>query len=368
MGKASSPAQDHIKVMIVGTGNVGASIGFSLVTQGAPINELVLTDINADDAEGEAMDLRDALAVSPRFMNIHSGTYASDAKDSDIIIITAGVPQKPGESRMDLLQKNAKIFKDMIKEIMDAGFDGLFLVVSNPMDVMTQLVQEYSGLDPSRVIGSGTVLDSARLRFQIAQELKISPKSVHAYQVGEHGDTEFALWSSSTVAGQPLAQMLPDSTKNELEDYTRHEAYDIIAKKGATYYGIGACVTDIVNCIIHDEHRVLPISTYDDFSKVYYGFPAVLGKNGVERRLDLNLSEEEGIKLQKSINTLKEAFNETRSVHLRRPLRPAPSERQRLHQRFLLFLRRLRLYPHRRLRLRRQNEGQRNPHRRLPRN
>ena len=297
------------KVMIVGTGNVGASIGFSLVSQRTSVNELVLTDIDMDDAEGEAMDLRDTLAVSPKYLKIKSGTYESDAEDCDIIIITAGVPQKPGESRMDLLNKNAKIFKEMINRIMATGFNGIFLVVSNPMDVLTYLVWRYSGLPPEQVIGSGTVLDTARLKYRIAERLSVSPQSVDAYQIGEHGDSEFALWSMADLGGQEIRRFLDQDELEKIEDHARKEAYDIIAKKGATYYGIGACVTKIVNAILDDENLVLPVSTLDAFSDVYYGFPSVVGKNGIVRRLELDLTEDEEIKLQKSINILKEAID-----------------------------------------------------------
>ncbi|MBQ6394517.1 L-lactate dehydrogenase [Candidatus Saccharibacteria bacterium] len=302
------------KVMIVGTGNVGASIGFSIVSQRTSVNELVLTDINTEDAEGEAMDLRDTLAVSPKYLNIHSGTYESDAKNTDIIVITAGVPQKPGESRMDLLNKNAGIFKEMTTRIMQAGFNGIFLVVSNPMDVMTYLVKKYSGLPDEQVIGSGTVLDSARLRYKISEKLHVSPQSVHAYQIGEHGDTEFSLWSTADCGGQSLVKLLDEKTRSEIENFTKNEAYDIINKKGATYYGIGACVTNIINCILDDESRVLPVSTYDEYNDVYYGFPAIVGRKGIIKKLELNLSEEEGVKLQTSINAIKEAIAEIKET------------------------------------------------------
>ncbi len=295
------------KVMVVGTGNVGANVAFSLVNQRTAVNELVLTDINAADAEGEAMDLSDAIAVAPSYMKIKAGTYA-DAADCDIIIITAGVPQKPGESRMDLLAKNAAIFKDMIGQIMASGFYGIFIVVSNPMDVLTYLTFKYSGLPADHVIGSGTVLDSARLRQRIAKHLDVHPKSVHAYQIGEHGDTEFALWSAADVGGQPVSSSIPTKTLEEIEDQARTEAYAIIEKKGATYYGIGVCTVSIINAILNNERRVLPVSCYDDFSNCYYGYPAVVGRQGIARRLNLKLTEEEGIKLQKSINALKEAI------------------------------------------------------------
>ncbi|MBQ3305846.1 L-lactate dehydrogenase [Candidatus Saccharibacteria bacterium] len=296
------------KVMIVGTGNVGASVGYCLVNQRTDVNELVLTDINMEDAEGEAMDLRDTLAVSPSYMKIKAGDYA-EASDCDIIVITAGAPQKPGETRMDLLKKNAAIFKDMIGQIMDSGFDGIFIVVSNPMDVMTYLTWRYSGLPHEQVIGSGTILDTARLRYRIAERLGVHPKSVHAFQVGEHGDTEFTLWSSSNIGGKPLVELIDQPAREEIEDFARTEAYKIIEKKGATYYGIGACVTKLINCILDDERRVLPVSSYDDFSGVYNGFPAIVGRNGIVRRLGIKLSEEEGIKLQKSNNALKEAID-----------------------------------------------------------
>lgn len=303
------------KVMIVGTGNVGASVGYCLINQRTAVSELVLTDINMEDAEGEAMDLRDTLAVSPSFMKISAGTY-KDAGDCDIIIITAGAPQKPGETRMDLLKKNAAIFKDMIDQIMESGFNGIFIVVSNPMDVLTYLTWRYSGLPAEQVIGSGTILDSARLRYRISERLGVSPKSVHAFQIGEHGDTEFALWSLSNLGGQPLSDFLKQNELDEIEEFARKEAYEIINKKGATYYGIGACVTKLVNCILGDEKRVLPVSSYDDFAGVYNGFPAVVGRHGIVRRLELQLTEAEGIKFQKSNNALKDAISQVEAPQI----------------------------------------------------
>ena len=299
--------------MIIGTGNVGASVAYSLINQRTAVNELVLVDINADDAEGEAMDLRDALAVAPSYMKIKAGTYA-DAKGCDIIVITAGANQKPGETRLDLLKKNSSIFRPMIKEIMSNGFRGIFLVITNPMDVMTYLVWKYSGLPSDHIIGSGTVLDSARLRLKLSERLNIHPKSIHAFQVGEHGDTEFALWSTASISGQPITSMLSKEALDEIEDLARNEAYEIIAKKGATHYGIGVCTTHIIHSILNDERRVLPVSSYDDYHNIFTGFPTIVGRRGVIRRLDIELSEEEGIKYQKSVNTLSEAI---KSLHVR---------------------------------------------------
>lgn len=296
------------KVMIVGTGNVGASIAFAILNQRTPINELVLTDIIAKDAEGEAMDLRDALAVAPSYVKISNGTYR-DARDCDIVVITAGAAQRKGEKRIDLLKRNANVLKGMIEQIMASGFNGIFIVVTNPVDVLSYLTWRYSGLPNERVIGTGTVLDSARLKERIAGFVNVNPKSVHAYQVGEHGDSEFALWSSATVGGQPVTKMLPEKTLDEIEDFVKNEAYMIINNKGATHYGISVCVCQIINCILNNERRVLPVSTYHSYEDVYYGYPAVVGRNGIIREIEPKITEKEGIKLAKTVNILRSAIN-----------------------------------------------------------
>ncbi len=298
---------DNNKVMIVGTGNVGASIAFAIMNQRTAINEIVLTDIIAKDAEGEAMDLRDALAVAPSYVKVSNGTY-KDARDCDVVVITAGAAQKPGETRMELLNKNVNILQGMIEQIMDSGFDGIFLVVTNPMDVLTYFTMKFSGLPAEKVIGSGTVLDSARLRTRIAGYLNVNPKSVHAYQIGEHGDTELTVWSLADMGGQKVTEMLPKDVQDGISEFVKNEAYVIIDKKGATYYGIATCVVQILECIFNDEMRVLPVSSYDEFSGVSFGFPSVVGRAGVIRRLDMKISEKEGVELQKSINALKKAI------------------------------------------------------------
>ena len=299
---------DNNKIMIVGTGNVGASIAFAIMNQRTAVNEIILTDIIAKDAEGEAMDLRDALAVAPSYVKISNGTY-KDARDCDVVIITAGAAQKPGETRMELLKKNVNILKGMIEQIMDSGFNGIFLIVTNPMDVLTYYTLKFSGLPSDKVIGSGTVLDSARLRARIASYLHVNPKSVHAYQIGEHGDTEVSLWSLADIGGQPVSKLLAKDLRNDISKFVTNEAYDIIDKKGATYYGIATCVVDILNCIFNDELRVLPVSSYDHFSDTSFGFPSVVGRSGIIRRFDLKISEHEGVELQKSINALKKAIS-----------------------------------------------------------
>ena len=302
---------DNNKIMIVGTGNVGASIAFALMNQRTAVNEIVLTDIIAKDAEGEAMDLRDALAVAPSYVKISNGTY-KDARDCDVVVITAGAAQKPGESRMDLLKKNVNILKGMVEQIMASGFNGIFLVVTNPMDVLTYYTWKFSGLPAEKVIGSGTVLDSARLRTRIASYLNVNPKSVHAYQVGEHGDSEVSLWSLADMGGMKISDMLSSDVMQDISEFVRHEAYDIIEKKGATYYGIAMCVVQILNSILNDEMRVLSVSSYDNFSGTSFGWPSVVGREGVVRRLDVKISEQEGIELQKSINVLRDAINKVK--------------------------------------------------------
>lgn len=295
--------------MIVGTGNVGSSIAYALLNQRTAVKEIILVDIDNEDAKGEVMDLSDALAVAPSYLKLKAGGYP-DARDADVCIITAGANQKPGETRTDLVKKNAKIIKEIAESVMNSGFNGIFLMVSNPVDTLSFLTYKYSGLPSEKVIGSGTVLDSARLRYDLAKKLDVHPKSVHAYQVGEHGDSEFALWSLATIGGEKIEKLVSKADRTQIELDTRNRAYEIIRKKGATYYGIGACVTQIVNCILNDERRVLSVSNYDDNNGIYDGFPAVVGRDGIVRRLELPLSEQEGIKLQRSANAIKATIKE----------------------------------------------------------
>lgn len=295
--------------MIVGTGNVGASVAYALINQRNCVNELILTDINMEDAEGEVMDLCDALATAPSYFKIQAGDY-SRAKDADVCVITAGANQKVGETRTDLLAKNLSILESIIKQIMSNGFQGILVIVSNPMDALTYFAQQYSGLPPERVIGTGTVLDSARLRFALAEKLKLHPKSIHAYQIGEHGDSEFALWSSANVGGEKITNLLAPKQLDHIEADVRQKAYQIIQRKGATFYGIGNATVQIIKSILNDERRVLSVSNYDDCAELYYGSPAVIGRNGVKQRLELSLTESEGIKLQKSINQIRKTIKE----------------------------------------------------------
>lgn len=299
--------------MIVGTGNVGASIAFAILNQRTPVKEVILTDIDTADAEGEVMDLCDALAVAPSFVKIRTGSY-DDAKGCDICVITAGANQKPGETRTDLVQKNVKILQSIVGPVMASGFDGIFLVVSNPVDTLSFLTWNYSHLPAEKVIGSGTVLDSARLRLKLAEKLNVNPKSIHAYQVGEHGDSELTLWSSANIGGEKLEGLLPSHERDNIEKFVRNKAYTIIEKKGATHYGIATCVIQIINCILNDERRVLSVSSLDDNTGVYNGFPAIVGREGIIRRLETPISESESLKFQKSINSLRQTLKEIQDV------------------------------------------------------
>lgn len=230
------------KVVIVGTGFVGMSMAYALLNQGG-INELVLIDVNKKKAIGEAMDLSDGVPCSPARMVIKAGDY-EECKDANIVVITAGVSQVPGQTRLDLLQTNAKITKEVTQNAVNSGFNGIFIIASNPVDILTYIVQKISNFPTSRVIGSGTVLDTARLRYLLGEHLNVSSKNIHAYIMGEHGDSSFVPWSKSYVGCKPLIDILKqrgetDTILEEMHTQVRDEAYEIIARKKSTYYGIG---------------------------------------------------------------------------------------------------------------------------------
>ncbi len=294
---------------MVGTGNVGMSYAYTLVNQQTPVDELFLVDLNRADTEGEALDLHDTLGFSPSNLRIRAGSYA-DCGDATIVVITAGAPQMEGETRLDLIQKNAVIMKDIVAEIMKSGFNGIFLVVSNPMDVMTYLVWQYSGLPRSQVIGSGTVLDSSRLMYYIGNKVKVDPKDIHAYVLGEHGDSEFVPWSVANVGLESASMFLGSETMQEIEHRVRNQAYEIIKRKGSTYYGIGICLARITNAILNNERAILPVSNYDPYSRIYFGWPAIVERIGVKRRVALRLTAGEQRKLETSIGVLKAAIGE----------------------------------------------------------
>ena len=304
------------KVALVGTGFVGMSMAYALLNQGG-INELVLIDVAKEKAIGEAMDLSDGVPCSPARMVIKAGDYA-DCKDANIVVITAGVPQKPGETRLDLLQTNSKIIKEITQNIVNSGFDGIFVIASNPVDILSYIVQKTSGFPSSRVIGSGTVLDTARLRFMVGEHLQVSSKNIHAYIMGEHGDSSFVPWSKAYVGCKPIVDILKQRGEesdvlDKFHKQVRDEAYEIIERKKSTYYGIGVGLTKIIKAILNNEHEILTISTLlnGEYGKqdIYMGVPAIITNEGVQEILQLDLTKEEQERFDKSYEILNEMKN-----------------------------------------------------------
>ena len=296
------------KVVIIGCGNVGMSYAYSLLNQRSYVHELVLIDINEEKALGEAMDLNHGLSFAPSKIDIKAGNY-SDCRDAKIVVIAAGANQEVGETRMDLIYKNNTIFKSIVEQVMQSGFRGIFMIATNPVDVMTYVTWKYSKLDNSRVIGTGTTLDSSRLRYEIGKELNISPKNVHAYVLGEHGDTEFVPWSNATIGLTDISEFIDEERRNSIEDKVRNVAYDIIKKKGNTSYGIGMSMARITNAILGNENAILTVSSYDKENDVFVGGPTIINQNGVNKRLFIPLTKEEEDKLSRSIKTLKDAID-----------------------------------------------------------
>ena len=293
------------KVVIIGCGNVGMSYAYALLNQRTYVNKLVLIDLNRERIEGEVADLNHCLPYAPSKISINVGDY-SDCKDARLVVIAAGANQKPGETRIDLIHKNASIFKDIVGQVMASGFNGIFLVATNPLDVMTYLTYKYSGLPANQVIGTGTSLDTARLQLIIGKKLCINPKNIQGYVIGEHGDSEFIPWSNANISLQNIKEFFSQEELDDIEDDVRNAAYEIINKKGATYYGIGMAMVRITNAILGNENTIMALSVYDENNDVYIGLPAILNETGIKGRIKLKLTPEEETKLQKSIDIIKE--------------------------------------------------------------
>ena len=296
------------KVVLIGCGNVGMSYAYALVNQSTYVRELCLIDLDEEKVRGEVMDLNHCMPYSPDKIDIKVGKY-SDCYDADLVVICAGANQAKGETRMDLIYKNSKIFKVIIDEVMKNGFKGIFLVATNPLDVMTYITYKYSGLPPHKVIGSGTFLDSSRLKYLVGEKLGIDSKNIHGYVIGEHGDSEFIPWSNVNVGLQHVGDFISKEDMKSIEDKVRNAAYEIINRKGNTCYGIGICLVKITNAILGDEKSVNVVSNYDNTNDVYVGLPAVLGRFGVINKIFFKLNEEETKKLQHSIDTIREAID-----------------------------------------------------------
>ena len=312
------------KIVLVGTGFVGMSMAYAIVSQGTSsgVNELVLIDVMKDKAIGEAMDLAHGLPCSSSHMKIKAGDY-DECEDADIVVITAGLNQKPGQTRLELSEANAKIMKDITIQVVNSGFKGIFLIASNPVDLMTKVVQEVSKFPTGRVIGSGTALDTSRLRYMVGKYLNISDKNVHAYIMGEHGDSSFVPWEHAYVGCKKVTDILKDAGK-DLADLdkiyveVRDSAYEIINRKKATYYGIGLGLARIVRNIMNDTNEILTVSAYLNgeygHKDIYIGVPAVINSNGARELLELNLDKENQDKLDNSCRILTENMENIRKA------------------------------------------------------
>lgn len=303
------------KAAIVGCGFVGSASAFALM-ESSLFSEIVLIDADRNRAEGEALDISHGLPFS-KPMQIYAGDY-SDIGDAAVIIVTAGAGQKPGETRLDLVKKNVSIFKSIIPQIAEYNKDGILLIVANPVDILTYAAAKLSGFPENRVFGSGTVLDTARLKYLLGEHLGVDSRSIHAFIIGEHGDSEIAAWSSANVSGVPLNSFCEmrghfqhDEAMRKIAENVKNSAYEIIEKKKATYYGIAMSVKRICEAIVRDEKSILPVSSIqntEEISGVALSMPTIVGKNGVEGAVPIKLDEKEMAALKASADTLKEVI------------------------------------------------------------
>lgn len=304
------------KIAIIGLGMVGSSIAFSLMQEGI-FSEIVLIDKDRKKAKGEAMDLSHGIPFCES-INIYEGDY-DDIKDCYVVIITAGANQEKGETRLDLIDKNLKIYKSIIPNITKTGFEGILLVVSNPVDILTYVTLKLSGYDKKRVIGSGTVLDSARFQYMLGRHLNVDSKSIHAFIIGEHGDSELAVWDSSDIGGMKINKFCElrghfnhEQAMNEIFSGVKNSAYEIIERKGATYYGIAMAVKRICTALVKDEHSILPVSSYIDgeygLNDICISIPSIVCMKGIDKVLEIPLSKREEENLFNSASKLKEVL------------------------------------------------------------
>lgn len=309
---------DKRKIVLIGTGMVGMSYAYALLNQNL-CDELVLIDINKKRAEGEAMDLNHGVAFSGGNMEIYAGEY-TDCCNADLVVLTAGLPQKEGQNRLDLLKENRKIFETILQSVLENGFHGIFLVATNPVDIMTRIVYEISDFPPEKVIGTGTALDTARLRYLLGEKFMIDPRNMHAYVMGEHGDSEFVPWSQAMMTTKPIFDLCGETEGChfqellELEEEVRMAAYKIIEAKKATYYGIGMAMARITKAIFGNEYSVLTVSAHlqGEYGEngIYIGIPCVVNRMGIQRIIELPLGSEEKQRLHSSCETLENTYRE----------------------------------------------------------
>lgn len=309
---------DKRKIVLIGTGMVGMSYAYALLNQNL-CDELVLIDINKKRAEGEAMDLNHGVAFSGGNMEIYAGEY-TDCCNADLVVLTAGLPQKEGQNRLDLLKENRKIFERILQSVLENGFHGIFLVATNPVDIMTRIVYEISDFPTEKVIGTGTALDTARLRYLLGEKFMIDPRNMHAYVMGEHGDSEFVPWSQAMMTTKPIFDLCGETEGChfqellELEEEVRMAAYKIIEAKKATYYGIGMAMARITKAIFGNEYSVLTVSAHlqGEYGEngIYIGIPCVVNRMGIQRIVELPLGSEEKQRLHSSCETLENTYRE----------------------------------------------------------
>lgn len=300
------------KVVLIGTGAVGSSYAYALINQGIT-DELVLIDANEERVRGDVQDLEHGIVYAPSTLTIKHGDYI-DCEDAALVVICAGAAQKSGETRLDLIQKNVAIFEEIVSKVMTSGFNGIIIVATNPVDVLAYATLKYSGLPNHRVISSGTILDSARFRTIIGKEFDTAASSVHAYIIGEHGDSQLPYWSASSLYGQKISSKLSQSRKDEIAEGVKNAAYSIIDSKGATFYGIAMGLARITKAILKNENVVLPIGAYHDgengVEDVVIGVPCLINRGGIKKVFDLHLEDDEALKFKKSVETLKEIQKE----------------------------------------------------------
>lgn len=306
------------KIVLVGTGFVGMSFAYSLLSQ-VGIDELVLIDVDKEKAQGEAMDLSHGLPYAQSKMNIYAGDYA-DCKDASIVVVSAGTAQKPGQTRLELTSVNAKIMKTIATQIKESGFAGILLIASNPVDIMTYVAQKVTGFPSEKVIGSGTLLDTARLRYMIAKYLQVNSANVHAIIMGEHGDSSFVPWTHAYIGSKTLLSWIEEKGHHledllEIHQEVKEAAYEIIEKKKATYYGIGLSLNRLVQAILNNENTIMTISAYQNKEygeeDLYIGVPAIVNREGVKEIVQLSLNEVDKEKFRSSCKNLKSIIRES---------------------------------------------------------
>lgn len=296
------------KVVVIGFGNVGINYVYSLINQQLNIAEIAIIDTNLDKTIGEIMDIQHGQSFCNSKINIYLGKY-DDCKNADLVVISAGAKQKQGQNRMDLLNENATIIKNIVEKVLATGFNGIFLNATNPLDVMTYLIYKYSKFSPSKVIGSGTALDTSRLKCILKDKYKCEYKDINAFVLGEHGDSQVVCWSNVIINNNKVSNSISQIEKDSIESSVKNMGYKLLNLKGYSSQAIGMCLSYITKAIINNEGKLIPLSVYDEKNNVYYGSLAIVDKNGVKFKPTIYLSKQEQVKLDNSISKIKEAIN-----------------------------------------------------------